>query len=284
MAAHGRLFIVESAAGGRIKCVTRGKKSIAVCGDKVEFSLTSPGEGVLDQVLPRSSLFYRSDRFHTKAIAANASQVVIVAAPVPSFSIELIQRSIIAAESQGLATLIALNKSDLPEHPEALDRLQSLAGLGYPILSICAKADVSSLRAAIEGHTALLAGQSGMGKSTLLNALVPNVQARTREISASLDSGKHTTTHSELYRLDEHTALIDSPGLQEFALAHLGQAELESAFPEFRPFIGQCRFRDCRHATEPDCALTEAAGSGLISPARLNLFRQLLSESGLNRP
>jgi ribosome biogenesis GTPase len=283
VAAHGRLFIVERPEGDRIKCVTRGKKGNAVCGDEVEFSATSPGEGVIERVSPRTSLFYRSDQFHTKAIAANVSLVVVVAAPVPSFSMELIQHCLIAAESQDLQVLIVLNKADLPEHAKAMKRLQPMVELGYPLLSISAKSDVAQLRRAIEGHISLLVGQSGMGKSTLLNALVPNVQARTREISESLDSGKHTTTHSELYRLDSKTSLIDSPGLQEFALAHLDQPALEHAFIEFRPFLGKCRFRNCRHTAEPDCALSEAVAGKLIAQERLNLFRQLLSEFQPNR-
>jgi ribosome biogenesis GTPase len=283
VAAHSRRFIVESPEGKRTECVSRGRKSDVVCGDQVEFSVTSPGAGVIDQILPRSSLFYRSDRFHTKAIAANVTLAVIVAAPVPSFSMELIQRCLIAAGSQGLPALIVLNKSDLPEHAGALSRLQPLADLGYRLISVCAKDDVSNLRTAIEGHTSLLVGQSGMGKSTLLNALVPDVQARTREISVFLDSGKHTTSHSELYRLSESTSLIDSPGLQEFVLAHLDQHSLEQAFPEFRPFLGKCRFRDCHHTVEPDCALAKAVSNGLIPKERLSLFRLLLAESSSHR-
>jgi len=283
VAAHGRRFIVESPDTGRTECVARGKKSSVICGDWVEFSMTSPGEGVIDKALPRSSLFFRSDQYQTKAIAANATLIVVVAAPVPSYSLELIQRCLVAATSQGLPAVIVLNKSDLPEHGEALGRLQAISNLGYPILSLCAKLDISALRNALEGHTALMVGQSGMGKSTLLNALVPDAQVRTREISLSLDSGKHTTSHSELYRLNPNTALIDSPGLQEFALVHLDQDALQQAFPDFRPWLGRCRFRNCRHTAEPDCALSDAATQGAISPQRLKLFRQLLAESQPHR-
>ncbi len=283
VAAHGRRFIVDSPDAGRTKCLTRGKKSSIICGDRVEFSIISPGEGVIDRTLPRSSLFFRSDRFQTKAIAANATLIVIVAAPVPSYSLELIQRCLVAATSQNLPAFIVLNKSDLPGHVQALNRLQAISDMGYRILPLCAKLDVSDLRGAIEGHTSLLVGQSGMGKSTLLNALLPQAEVRTREISVSLDSGKHTTSHSELYHLSPGTALIDSPGLQEFALFHLDQDALQQAFPDFRPFLGKCRFRNCRHTAEPECALTEASVRGLISPHRLKLFRQLLAESKPHR-
>jgi ribosome biogenesis GTPase len=280
VAAHGRRFIVDDPETGRIECVSRGKKSSIVCGDRVEFSIVSPGAGVIDKALPRSSLFFRSDRFQTKAIAANATLIVIVAAPVPSYSLELIQRCLVAATSQNLPAVVVLNKSDLPSHGQAMNRLQAISNLGYPIVPLCAKLDVSALRSILQGHTSLLVGQSGMGKSTLLNALLPEAQVRTREISLSLDTGKHTTSHSELYRLNRDTALIDSPGLQEFALAHLNQDALQQAFPDFRPYLGKCRFRDCRHTAEPDCALTKTAAQGLISPDRLKLFRQLLAESG----
>jgi ribosome biogenesis GTPase len=283
VAAHGRRFVVDSPDAGRTECLTRGKKSSIICGDRVEFSIISPGAGVIDKALPRSSLFFRSDQFQTKAIAANATLIVIVAAPVPSYSLELIQRCLVAATSQNLAAVIVLNKSDLPGHVEAMNRLRAISNLGYPILPLCAKLDVSGLRSALDGHTSLLVGQSGMGKSTLLNALLPEAQVRTREISLSLDSGKHTTSHSELYRLNPDTALIDSPGLQEFALVHLDQDALQQAFPDFRPFLGRCRFRNCRHTAEPDCALSDAAARGGISPQRLKLFRQLLAESQSHR-
>lgn len=283
VAAHGRRFIVDNPDIGRIECLIRGKRSSIVCGDRVEFSIVSPGAGVIDKALPRSSLFFRSDRFQTKAIAANATLIVIVAAPVPSYSLELIQRCLVAATSQNLPAVIVLNKSDLPAHIEAMSRLHAISNLGYPILPLCAKRDVSALRSVLEGHVSLLVGQSGMGKSTLLNALLPEAQVRTREISLSLDSGKHTTSHSELYRLNASTALIDSPGLQEFALAHLDQDALQQAFPDFRPYLGKCRFRNCRHIAEPDCALTEATAEGMISADRLKLFRQLLLESQPHR-
>ncbi len=279
MAAHGRRFIVETPDSGRTECICRGKKSEMVCGDFVEFSHTSLGAGVIERNLPRSSLFFRSDQFRTKAIAANVSLIAVVAAPIPSFSLAFIQRCLVAAEHQKLSALIVLNKSDLQEHAEALRRVAFLATLGYPIVSLSAQSDVAKLREAIEGHTSLLVGQSGMGKSTLLNALVPNAQARTREISEFLDSGKHTTSHSELYRLNATTSLIDSPGLQEFLLAHLDQTALEDAFPDFRPFVGKCRFRNCRHTVEPDCAFSGAVQAGFVAQKRLTLLQQLMAES-----
>ena len=173
------------------------------------------------------------------------------------------------------ASLLILNKADLPETPDARERLNLLTRIGYPLVMLSALTDVAPLRPALHGHTTLLIGQSGMGKSTLINALFPGADVVTAEYSEALDSGRHTTTHTRLHRLDADSAVIDSPGLQEFALQHLDAGALAHAFVEFRPFLGQCRFRDCMHETEPGCRLQEAAAAGEIDPARLKLFQTL---------
>ena len=245
-----------------------------VCGDRVELRRDG-NAGVIEAVLPRTSLFYRSDAFKTKAIAANITQLAVVVAARPSFSMEVVQRCILAAEDQGIASLLILNKSDLPETPVARERLALLTRLGYPLVTLSALTDVAPLRPALHSHTTLLIGQSGMGKSTLVNALFPGTDAVTAEYSEALDSGRHTTTHTRLHRLDAASAVIDSPGLQEFALQHLDANALAHAFVEFRPFLGQCRFRDCKHETEPGCRLREAVAAGDIDPVRLQLFQIL---------
>lgn len=245
-----------------------------VCGDQVEVRRDGDA-GVIEAVLPRASLLYRSDAFKSKAIAANVTQLAVVVAARPSFSMELVQRCVLAAEDQGLVSLLILNKADLPETPDARERLNLLTRIGYPLVMLSALTDVMPLRPALHGHTTLLIGQSGMGKSTLINALFPGADVVTAEYSEALDSGRHTTTHTRLHRLDADSAVIDSPGLQEFALQHLDANALAHAFVEFRPFLGQCRFRDCKHETEPGCRLQEAAAAGEIDPARLKLFRIL---------
>lgn len=276
IAAYGRQYLVELADGRLLPCFPRGKKSEIACGDRVDISSISSDQGVIERTHERSSLLYRSNEFRQKLIAANIEQIVIVVATEPAFSDTLVTRAITAAESQDIGTLIVLNKCDLSERvPAARERLQLFSRLGYPTLELSARDDAERLRPFLHGKTSLLIGQSGMGKSTLINALLPDAGAATREISTALDSGKHTTTHARLYHLDPDSHLIDSPGLQEFGLAHLPFGTLEYAFIEFRPYLGQCRFRNCQHHREPDCALQAAVAAGAISPLRLASFREI---------
>lgn len=272
VAAFGRHYEIELADGRHVNAYPRGKKSIYACGDEV--SVTADGH-IADHI-PRRSLLYRSDDFRQKLIAANATQLVLVVATEPSFSDMLLTRAVLAAEHEGIGVLIVLNKSDLTAAlPTARAQLAPYAALGYRIVELSAKEDASALAPFLAGETSVLVGQSGMGKSTLTNALIPEAGAATREISAALDSGKHTTTHARLYRLPGGGALIDSPGLQEFGLAHLTHEEIEFAFVDFRPHLGHCRFRDCQHRAEPDCAIKAAVASGVIHPRRYEHYCQL---------
>jgi ribosome biogenesis GTPase len=176
--------------------------------------------------------------------------------------------------------VIVLNKVDRAERlPAARAQLAPYVALSanmeLPVVELCARDDVAPLVPWLLGQVSVLVGQSGMGKSTITNALVPGAAAATREISTALDSGKHTTTHARLYRvpgIDHATALIDSPGLQEFGLAHLSFGEIEHGFPEFRTLVEHCRFRDCRHRDEPDCAIKQAVADGRIDPRRYANF------------
>ncbi len=280
VAAHGRQYVVELDDGSRLPCFPRGKKSDIACGDRVDLKRSSDDQGVIEAIQPRRSLLYRSNEVRQKLIAANVDQLVIVVATEPAFSDELVARALIAAESEEIEVLIVLNKCDLADKlPAARQRLAPLAALGYRIRELSALAHAEDLRPDLQGRTSVLVGQSGMGKSTLVNALIPEAGAATREISLALDSGKHTTTHATLYHLDADSHLIDSPGLQEFGLGHLDRGEIENAFREFRPWLGQCRFRDCRHHREPDCALRAAVDSKKIEKSRFATYHRIVGTS-----
>jgi ribosome biogenesis GTPase len=284
VATFGRRHLVELPDATLVDCVTRGKRGSYACGDRVGVAPDGEGRGVIETLEPRKTLLYRSDHARQKLVASNVSQIVVVVAPVPAFYHDLISRCLAAAEDGGMTALILLNKSDLPEAPAALAALEAYRGLGYRVAALSAKRDVGPLVAQLQGRTSVLVGQSGMGKSTIINALIPQAAMPVAEISTALDSGRHTTTHARLFHLDATTHIIDSPGMQAFGLHHLDAGALESAFVEFRPWLGQCRFRDCRHMTEPGCAIAAASAQGQISAARLESYRGLVREKGRGAP
>jgi ribosome biogenesis GTPase / thiamine phosphate phosphatase len=237
---------------------------------------------VVESTVPRKTLLYRSNAFKSKMLAANVTQIVIVLATQPSFYEVLLNRCLIAAEAAGIKALIVLNKCDLTDESGAKERLGLYRQLGYQVLPLSAKEDVSTLRPYLQGEASILVGQSGMGKSTIINALLPLENVRTQEVSQVLDSGKHTTTAAHLYHLDAESLLIDSPGLQEFGLHHLSTDELEHAFVEFRPFLGKCRFNNCKHLQEPDCAITAAVQHNQVNKERFAIYQALRTE--INAP
>ncbi|MBK8762574.1 MAG: ribosome small subunit-dependent GTPase A [Sulfuritalea sp.] len=276
IAAFGRHYEIELADGRIATGYPKGKKSLLAVGDEVQLS----PNGQIMAHGARRSLLYRSDAYRQKLIAANATQLLLVVATDPSFSDMLLSRALVAAEHQGLTTTIVLNKCDLVAAlPAARKLLAPYIALGCRVIELSAKQDPSPLLPLLAGESSVLVGQSGMGKSTLTNALVPGAAAATRELSTALDSGKHTTTYARRYKLPQGGTLIDSPGLQEFGLKHLTAQEIEFGFAEFRPFLGQCRFRDCQHDAEPGCAIKQALAEGIIHPRRLDHFRQFISES-----
>jgi len=273
VSAHGRHYMVRLDDGRVLQAFPRGKRSEVACGDRVDVSLQAD-QARIEKLHERRSLLYRKDAFKEKTVAANVDQVVIVTATEPGFSGDLVARILLALEAQDVEALIVLNKCDLAAGlPAARAQLAEFAAMGYRVLELSARGDPAPLAELLKGRLSVLIGQSGMGKSTLVNALIPGAAAATREISAALDSGKHTTTFARLYVLPDGGELIDSPGLQEFGLSHLNVGELEQAFRDFRPHLGKCRFRDCAHDREPDCALR-----GHVSPGRLALYRTLRQE------
>lgn len=283
IAAHGRHYLAQ-ADGKLYQCVTRGKKSDVATGDRVRMKTTSDDQGVIEEILPRASLLYRSDQYKSKLLAANVTQLFIVVATEPGFTDDLVSRALVAANAAGIAAHLLLNKVDLTAGLDAARRrMQLYADIGYPVHEVSAKSQpeqtLATLKPLLAGQSTILIGQSGMGKSSLVNLLVPEAELAVQEISKRLDSGKHTTTFTRLYALDAQTTIIDSPGFQEFGLYHLTEGMLERAFPEFGSALGQCRFYNCHHVSEPGCAILQAVDDHRISDARHGLYLQLRHES-----
>lgn len=274
----GRRFMVRTHAGKTYEATTRKKRVDFACGDEVHISHINQQQAVIEDYLPRRSLLYRQDATRSKLIAANVTLMLIVLAAVPTPSELLLQRALLAAEAADILPLIVLNKADLPQNKLWLEKLAFYQSLGYQVINISALYNVAELRRYLQGERAILLGQSGMGKSTLTNALLGNEQARVGDISAALDSGRHTTTHAQLYDLDAHSQLIDSPGLQAFGLHHLSVSNLLHYFPDMRQYIGECRFHNCTHRQEPGCALKQAAADGKLKSERLQFLQSITDE------
>lgn len=280
IAAFSRQYLAELSDKTLLSCLTHGKKSDVACGDIVEIQKISDTQGVIKHVIPRQSLLYRSDKFKQKIIASNITQVIIVVASKPLFNDELLTRCLIAAHDQNLSIIIVLNKCDLSEEAStARQKLEPYRTIGYNVIELTAKKNCAPLRPFLQGHTSVLIGESGMGKSTIINELMPNAQVATREISIALNSGKHTTTHARLYHLDTKSHLMDCPGVKVFGLHHLNFSAIEAGFIEFEAYQGQCRFHNCRHTNEPGCAIKIKEGEGKINTRRLAIF-QKISQGG----
>ena len=278
VADFGREFLVEFADRRQIVCTRKGKRQDATCGDFVIVRLTGPAQGSIERLGTRRNLLYRSDQWREKTLAANVDQVVILLAPRPAFSEAFLNLSLVACEAARLPVLIALNKSDLEEHAASRKSLDLYERIGYTVLSLSAKKDVSPLLPHLEKKLTLLVGQSGMGKSRTVNALLLSDVARVGDLTANLDSGAHTTTFSRFYRLDRDTAIIDTPGFQSFGLFHLTEDQIGEAMPEFRPFLGTCKFNDCSHLSEPGCAVIEATKGGKVATQRLSFYQVLIEQ------
>ncbi|ALK96426.1 GTPase RsgA [Massilia sp. WF1] len=286
VAAHGRHYLAD-VDGEFLQCVTRGKKTNVAVGDIVHLKRTSNDQAVIEKIAERSTLLYRSDQYKSKLLAANITRLFIVVATEPSFADDLVSRALVACEAAGVEAHLILNKVDVLEPlARARERAGLYASLGYPLHEVSAKADpegtVATLTPLLAGQSSIFIGQSGMGKSSMINLLVPDADIAVREISEALDTGKHTTTFTRLYRLPEATGggnIIDSPGFQEFGLYHLTEGMLERAFVEFKPFLGGCKYYNCRHLAEPQCAILGAVEEGKIARIRHELYAQLLHES-----
>ena len=293
VASHGRHCLVETPEGERLICHPRGKKSQALVGDRVQWQ-ASEDEGTIEKVLPRKNVFYRQDEIRTKSFAANLDQVLILIAAEPEFSETQLTRALIAAAAERITPLIALNKSDLGQPFErAWARLAPYRRMGYQLLPLSLTAagepDRSKLDLSLAGKVTLVLGPSGAGKSTLINLLVPGASALTGEISQALNSGKHTTTSTTFYWVDKvrSTALIDSPGFQEFGLHHIEPMQLAQLMPDIAEQATSCKFYNCTHLHEPGCGVIAQVETptqaGAISASRYRIYGELFAELSQQR-
>ncbi|MBK6470225.1 MAG: ribosome small subunit-dependent GTPase A [Betaproteobacteria bacterium] len=287
--------MVETPEGRRVLCQTRGKKSDLVVGDHVRWLVTGDG-GVVDGLEPRRNLLFRQDEWRTKSFAANLDQLLVLVAPEPVFSESQLTRALIAASEAGIPAVIGLNKADLPTIALARDRLAPYRAMGLTVIELALKTDPEGARAVLgpllAERTTLVLGPSGMGKSTLINLLVPQAAAQVGEISQALNTGRHTTTSTLWYWLDGDSvaaghaargALIDSPGFQEFGLRQVQPEQLAGLMPDYAAALGHCRFHNCSHRHEPGCGVREAAARGEISPTRQRIYGELFDELSQKR-
>lgn len=284
VASHGRHYIVETPEGVRLTCHPRGKRSDCVVGDRVHWQDASGGEGVIERIEPRRNLLFRQDEWKVKSFAANLDQLLILVAARPTFSESQLARALIAAESAGIPAHVVLNKADLPEFAAARERLAPYAAMGLTVIATALKTAPDAARRQLDelldGKATLVLGPSGSGKSTLINLLVPGARAQVGEVSEALNSGRHTTTTTRWYWIDDErtTALIDSPGFQEFGLRQIGAGQLAALMPDLREHSGACRFYNCSHRHEPGCGVRAALERGAIDASRYRIYCELYAE------
>jgi ribosome biogenesis GTPase len=283
VAHYGTQVAVESAPGQSLRCHLRANLEGLVTGDRVVWREGDP-TGVVVARLDRNSLLSRPDPYgKLKPVAANIDQILVVIAPYPEPHANLVDRYLVASETVGIEPVILLNKMDLLENePELRNTLEELLAiyptLGYQILHTSSKSGgLDELHQALQERISVFVGQSGVGKSSLVNVLLPEADLRVGELSENTLKGTHTTTTAQLFHLPCGGSLIDSPGIREFGLWHMTREQVEQGFREFLPLLGTCKFRDCQHQQEPGCAILDAVESGEISSRRLESYRHIVA-------
>lgn len=285
---------VEDQHGDVVRCNMRRAIASLVTGDQVIWRRalhpTGGVDGVIDAVEERSSVLLRPDFYDgLKPVAANIDLMIIVSAILPTLSLNIIDRYLVAAEITGIKPLLVINKVDLLSADELQATEQQLAlyqKLGYDFLLVSAKANLGmqQLLDYLHSGTSIFVGQSGVGKSSLMNSLMPGLAAHTQEVSTNSGLGQHTTTVSRLYHLPNGGDLIDSPGIREFALWHLTAEEVTRGFIEFTPWLGRCKYRDCKHIADPGCAIQHAVESGDVSNERYDSYLKILASMAQDKP
>jgi len=286
LVSHGNRGVVELDNGSQLDCLFRRSVGRPLCGDRVEISQSGDQSAVVTAIEPRRNEFVRAgSRGQKQAIAANLDQVLIVLAPVPEPSRDLVERYLVAVHSLGIHPVLVLNKAErLPQASLArespLRRLGEYRELGYSVLLTSCKdaPGIGALPPALEGRTSILVGQSGVGKSSLANALLPDLELQTGTLSRVTGKGTHTTTTTIMYTLPCGGRLIDSPGVWEYGLWTMSRSELEAGFPDFAAARESCRFNDCRHDGEPGCGVAKAVAAGEIREWRYGAYRRLLQQ------
>ena len=286
LVSYGNRGVIEFADGTQSDCLYRRSVGRPYCGDRVSVERVDGQSTVVTEILPRSNEFARANaRQHKQVIAANLDQVLIVIAAAPEPSTDLVERYLVAVHSLGIRPVIVLNKSELVGQVDLatnspLHHLDDHRELGYDVLATSCKGTpgIDAMLPVLGGKTSILVGQSGVGKSSLVNELLPDLDLQTGALSRVTGKGIHTTTTTIMYSLPFGGRLIDSPGVWEYGLWKMEQPELAGGFVDFHPFLGHCRFNDCRHAGEPDCAVAGAVNSGSISKWRYESYRRLLEQ------
>ncbi len=274
---YGQHLLVEAESGELYHCTGRQNIKLSVAGDQVIFQTINKSEGVVTALLERDNQLSRS----YKIIASNIDQLWLVVAVEPHYQFELIDRYLVVAENAGLPINIVVNKIELSNDLERIKYNFSMyESVGYHVvyLSVKDQINIKQFKTLLDDKTHIFLGQSGVGKSSLINELIPNLNLRVNEISTKSKLGKHTTTNTTLYHIPSGGDLIDSPGIREFQLDDLSNKEILSGFREFKPYIGACKFRNCAHINEPNCAIKEAVESGNIHHKRYENYLQLISD------
>ena len=263
------------------RCHTRTNLELLVTGDRVKWQADpNTGLGIITAIYPRQSLLTRPDRYHkVKPVAANISLIVIVFAALPEPAPTLIDRYLVACADADIPVLLVLNKIDLlQENDPILTMIVEYQALGYEVMQTQSNGDLSHLQQRIDGETVAFVGQSGVGKSSIINSIIPEAAQKTNIISENSALGQHTTTSTRLIRFGENGALIDSPGIREFGLWHLDIDKINHGFPEVSQLIGHCQYRNCTHTHEKQCAIKQAVSDGQILPRRLDSYQKLIDE------